>query len=206
VFAAAFTALAWAVGDRGGAPFALDLGVHRWAVEHRAGALTSALVVLTSTGTGVVAYAVAAIAGALAVPRRRWWRGLLGAVVAVALVEAVRYGLAAAIARARPPRADWAHVASGSAFPSGHTTTSAVVAAVVWIAVGRSAGSSPWRWPVRLLAVAWALCIGGTRVYLGVHWPTDVLGGWLLVLAVCAALAGFRGVIGRHLPGWTGRR
>jgi undecaprenyl-diphosphatase len=185
--AAGFTALAVAVAVRGGAPFPLDSTLQGWAVAHRTAGLTAAARVLTATGTGAVAYALAGVAGAVAGGRRRWWAGLLAAVAVLAVCEAVRYGISQVMARERPPRADWVLAASGHAFPSGHTTTSAVVAALACAAVTLRAPGTPWSALVRVVAVAWAVCVGLTRVYLGVHWPTDVAGGWLLATTLAGA-------------------
>ena len=105
-----------------------------------------------------------------------------------------------AIGRTRPPQADWAHAASGYAFPSGHTTSSAIVAALFWVALGRRALMRYWRVQGRLVAVAWAISVGVTRVYLGVHWPTDVVGGWLLTLALTLAVTCAMAVPARDRP------
>ena len=89
-----------------------------------------------------------------------------------------------AFARARPvvvPHLD--HVTNLS-FPSGHATNAAAAFLLIAFLVP---GKSP---SFRIaLAVFGALLIGGSRLALGVHWPSDVIGGWLLGFAF--ALAGF---------------
>jgi undecaprenyl-diphosphatase len=106
----------------------------------------------------------------------------------LALCQAVRWGISIVISRARPPQADWATAASGLAFPSGHTTTAAVVAVLACFSVTVRRLAPRRLTAIRWLVVAWAVAVGLTRVYLGVHWPTDVLGGWLLALALTFGL------------------
>jgi undecaprenyl-diphosphatase len=84
------------------------------------------------------------------------------------------------VARPRPPQADWATHASGGAFPSGHTTTAALTAGLLIIAV-RVRGPRA-KAPLTLIIGGWGALVGLTRVYLGVHWFTDVVGGWLFAL------------------------
>lgn len=73
-------------------------------------------------------------------------------------------------------------------FPSGHTTmaTSAALVAVLLLWPRLRPGR---RVLIASLAVGFAFCIGVTRVALLAHWPTDVLGGWLLALAVVSLAA-----------------
>lgn len=64
-------------------------------------------------------------------------------------------------------------------FPSGHAMGSMGLAA----AVGVLAWRTRYRWPAVLGGAAFTLLVSGSRLYLGVHYPTDVLGAWLASLA-----------------------
>ncbi|GAB3812400.1 phosphatase PAP2 family protein [Micromonospora zhanjiangensis] len=83
-------------------------------------------------------------------------------------------------------------VATSNGFPSGHTSNAAAAALaavlLLWHRLGR-----PARVALAVLAAAFAVLIGLTRVALLAHWPVDVLGGWLLALTLvplAARLAG----------------
>jgi membrane-associated phospholipid phosphatase len=181
--AALFCALAVALAVRGGAPFGVDGDLHHWAVHHRGTPWRQIAVAITSTGTGPIAYTLAAIGGALGRSGRR--QILLGAATGIAVLagaQLARAGLAVLVDRPRPPAADWAYHASGHAFPSGHTTSSATVAGL-WVTAALCRLHGPARRVVLVLAPLWACCVGLTRILLGMHWPTDVLGGWLLATA-----------------------
>ncbi|GAB3985370.1 phosphatase PAP2 family protein [Plantactinospora veratri] len=74
-------------------------------------------------------------------------------------------------------------VISSNGFPSGHTSNAAAAALVAVLLLWSRLGG-PARALTVGLAVAFAAFVGLTRVALLAHWPTDVLGGWLLALAV----------------------
>jgi undecaprenyl-diphosphatase len=74
-------------------------------------------------------------------------------------------------------------------FPSGHATTSAAVAVTLCYVLARERIIS-WRVAI-LVGGTVPLLVGLTRLYLDVHWTTDVIGGWavgLFVAAMCASL------------------
>lgn len=68
-------------------------------------------------------------------------------------------------------------------FPSGHALSSAVVYLTLGALLMRVAKRRLTKWYCMGLAVAATLLVGASRVYLGVHYPTDVLAGWLVGLS-----------------------
>ncbi|WP_044367927.1 phosphatase PAP2 family protein [Streptomyces natalensis] len=182
--AALFAAAAVIVALRHGTPLAPELAAHHWARTHQGEPLRSLARALTATGTGPVPYLMAVLAGLLAgsdVSGRL--RAVAAAVAVLAVGQSLRYGLMELLARPRPPVVDWAGHASDYAFPSGHATTSALAAGLLAWGIARRARPATARTWYVVLAL-WALGVGTTRVLLGVHWPGDVLGGWLLAATV----------------------
>ncbi len=93
------------------------------------------------------------------------------------------------ISRPRPGDPLWG--ADGASFPSGHTTNATVMAALAVVAFWPLLGSAGRR-VMAAGAVVAALAVGLSRIAGGVHWPTDVLGGWTLALAwLCLVAAVF---------------
>ncbi len=93
----------------------------------------------------------------------------------------------------------WESIAPEStfSFPSGHAMGSMTLAAVL-IALAWRTG---WRWPVSVIASVFVLLVGVSRIYLGVHYPSDILGGWsaALIWVVGLYLVMFRGT---RRPRW----
>jgi membrane-associated phospholipid phosphatase len=173
-------------------PLPLDSAALSWALDHRVTWATTIAVAVTTTGSGLPAYAFAALSGAIACPRRLWI-GVAIAELALLVGQGIRLLLVTWRQRPRPPAHLWATSANGPSFPSGHTTTSALVAALLCTAVARRFRGRT-RVTLQLICLAWGVAVGLTRVYLAVHWVTDVLGGWLLagglsVLTLAVVLA-----------------
>lgn len=188
---ASFAVLCLVVEGHGGTPLSVDGALLSWSVGHRPEVAVAVARGLTATGTGVFPYLFVVLAG-LAVGRTARQRTVAAALGLVCLVagQVVRHGVLELIARPRPPRQEWLTHASNWSFPSGHSTTSALVAGLVVMATVVRAPRG--RTAFCLVAVCWGALVGLTRVYLGVHWFTDVIGGWLFAvgwLGVCLCAA-----------------
>ncbi|WP_392667728.1 phosphatase PAP2 family protein [Streptomyces sp. LN785] len=173
----------------------VDRAAHAWSLHHRPPSFTAVARAVTATGTGVFPYIAAVAAGLTAGRDLRDRLGYAtGALVFLLIGQGLRYALMEMISRPRPAVGDWATHASGFAFPSGHATTSALMAGVLVAAIRYRAHRRGDRGTTRVAAVllgCWAVAVGLSRVLLGVHWVTDVLAGWLfaaLWLGLGAAL------------------
>ncbi|PIC01308.1 phosphatase PAP2 family protein [Caulobacter sp. X] len=180
--AMAFLGIADEVAE--GETHALDLAILRaLRVEGRPEALIGpdwlhvAAVDVTALGSVAVLSLVILLAFALLASLRRWGEGLLllgGAVGGVSISQ----GLKAVFGRERPDMAYRAVEAVNASFPSGH----AMLSAVVFLTLGALAARFSDRRRVKVLAISAAvlasLLVGASRVYLGVHWASDVLAGW----------------------------
>jgi undecaprenyl-diphosphatase len=157
----------------------LDPHVSAWVFSHRTDWLTSVMQVVTWLGSMAVIIPLLVVVAVLLVVRRRDWRPALLLVSAVAGAIALYEFVKPLVGRARPPSGLWIGRYSGSAFPSGHATQA--VAFYGMLAVVLYARVSP---RVRLVlwlgAVLITLVVGASRIYLGAHWLTDVLGGYAL--------------------------
>jgi undecaprenyl-diphosphatase len=166
------------------------LGVDRWAARTVAGwrspnltgAVRAVNAVLAPAAAWVALGLLLAVVAVLAV--RRLWRRC-GAVLAWALVFVAVWrgvnGVKMLVGRPRPPSSGWLDAVSGSSYPSGHV---AAVAAVSALAVAAAVRLGRWRWPVLAAGALLTAVTCLDRVYLGVHYLTDVVGS---VLGVAGA-------------------
>jgi membrane-associated phospholipid phosphatase len=160
---------------------AFDSSVTSWVVAHRTHALTSVARLLSTLGSQAVLIPLTAIAAVVLLGRRRWV--LAGLVIAAWGGAIGLYSLTKHfVDRLRPPVEIWLTDAGRtSSFPSGHATQSlATFLALVLVGAVILPGA---RWPGRAIAVALAIGVGCSRVYLGVHWATDVGAGWMIAAA-----------------------
>ncbi|QUQ63812.1 phosphatase PAP2 family protein [Kutzneria sp. CA-103260] len=186
-------AVAFSFAPMIGVDQAVAVGLHRYAVGHSG--VVTALQVWTDvfgpwTFRGLLVVAAAWL----------WWRRRVAAavwvVVTVLAAAAMDSGLKALVGRERPHWTDPVSHAVGASFPSGHSLTSAMGCAVLLVLA----------WPRVcqigvIVAVAVPAVTGFTRLALGVHFLSDVVGGWLLgvtVVAVVTSAARWRS--GRSCP------
>lgn len=162
----------------------VDLAVVR--VSHRLGSdeLTPLAQGVTELGATTSVLLVAAVAAA-AMLLRGHWHGALAVLVSVGATQAIVFGIKALVARARPPASSAWIDAAGHAFPSAHAASGvALYGLLALYTIQRLHGRA------RVAAGAVALLgvgsIGVTRVYLGAHYPSDVLAGWLVGAVVAA--------------------
>jgi len=163
--------------------------------------LEAAVADLTALGGYAVLVTVAAIAaGYLLVVRRRATALLVPLLVAAGALanQALKSGLA----RPRPELVSHLVEVHSMSYPSGHAMLAAIVYLSLGVLLAEAQATRRARAYVVAAALLLTLLVGASRVYLGVHWPTDVLAGWAAGAAVALAVW----LVLRRGPRRAGRR
>lgn len=141
-------------------------------------------------GTTVLALVTLATVGFMLL--RRKWGGAIFVLVSVAGGTLISSALKAIFDRPRPDLVPHAVEVSSASFPSGHS----MLAMVTYLTLGAVLAEVQTSQRVKIYILGWAvflaLIVGLSRIYLGVHWPTDVLAGWCIGSAwalLCGSVA-----------------
>lgn len=179
--------LGWAVGEigEGELRFPFDRAILLWARGGLAHGpppgppvLTQAMLDITALGGVTVLVLVTALVAGLLIALRHWLTLALvvSGTISGSLVVTLVKGL---VARARPDVTDHLVQVYDASFPSGHAANSACVyltLALLLLQITEGRAVKRYILAATMLLVS---AIGFSRIYLGVHWPSDVLGGWI---------------------------
>lgn len=168
---------------------AIDTAVHDFALGQRSPWFSPLMRAVSAVFAPLAASLLTSvIALCVAAWSRRWRLPLLfGAGV---LAAALTFRLVKELLRhPRPDAQSWLEYAGGWSFPSGHTTIATTVCLGI-VAVFGTSWPNTWRRAAWVLAAVVAAAVGISRIYLGVHWFGDVVGGACLGIAASAVMGG----------------
>lgn len=162
----------------------VDREILLWINAHASPALDAFFVSITDFGGVPFIASITAIIAAYLIYRRKYLKTFL-LVAAIGGAALLNLTLKLLFERARPELWERLVVESNFSFPSGHAMGSSALAftivAILW--------NTKWRIPAIVCGALYMLTIGLSRLYLGVHYPTDILGGWLVSFAWVLAVS-----------------
>jgi undecaprenyl-diphosphatase len=172
----------------------LDRAVLRWLAQRRTPRLTAIMIDLTALGSSTLVVVFTSVTFALLAAVRDGWGALLLAIASAG--TSVWTSLTKNhIEKARPTEVEHLVAVTGFSYPSGHS----LAAAALYLTIGIIAASHLKTTAPKVVVVAGVAVIvalvGLSRLYLGVHYPSDVLAGvslgaaWALTLAAAVATA-----------------
>src|SRR5689334_3702817 len=161
---------------------AFDEKVLRWIYAHHTHSLDAAMIEITALGTGTVLLMIVCVAALFLTLTKHKYSALLllvatGGGLLLDMVLKLQFN------RPRPHVFIWGTQAFGSSFPSGHAMGATVTYSTVAYLAARLHRRSWARWLTMLMALVVIFLIGVSRMYLGVHYPSDVLAGAIMGLA-----------------------
>jgi undecaprenyl-diphosphatase len=170
---------------RSGSSQALDELVMRWVDTHHLPALDALMLEITALGTGIVVLMIVAVAALFLILTQHKYPAilLLASTFGGLVLNAV---LKLGFDRPRPSVVVAAVHTFSSSFPSGHAMSAAIVYSTVAYLAARLHRDKRARWLVMTGAMVLIALISFSRIYLGVHYPSDVIGGVAIGLAWAA--------------------
>jgi hypothetical protein len=160
---------------------AVDRPASRWLAGHRDDWLTAAMQVITHAGDPATVAVLAVVAGAGVAWWKRSWLPVILGVLGAGGIGLVVTAVKLVVGRSRPPLPFAAITEDGYSFPSGHAAGITVVVLLsAWMLtrwVMRSWTARVLVWTAATLLIG---TVGFSRVYLGVHYLSDVAAGWVL--------------------------
>ncbi|WP_179273966.1 phosphatase PAP2 family protein [Rhodococcoides fascians] len=166
-----------------------DAPVTRWFVDHRSPALDELATSITTAGGPAETAALGLLIGVISVWRTKHYGPVLVMLVTVGSASMLCTIVKLIVGRERPPQAIQLMLETDASFPSGHVTGTAALLMVLALMAGARRSRA-----VRTLffgiALALTVAVACTRMYLGVHWLTDVVAGALLA-AGAVTLGGY---------------
>ena len=119
----------------------------------------------------------------------------LAMAVAGVVVIAAGHGLKELVDRPRPEFHMVGPAPSGLSFPSGHALVAVIVGGVLVYLVGKWVKPPALRWAIQAGLILAVIAMGASRVYMGVHWPSDVIGSYVFGAMALVGLIGLRNAV-----------
>jgi undecaprenyl-diphosphatase len=165
-----------------------DESVLRWIETHRTPGLNAAMLEITALGSGMVLIVLVMVASVFLWLTKHHWSVyiLLVGVIGGQFLNRVLKGF---FERPRPSIVDWVTEVSSKSFPSGHAMTAMITYGSVAYLVARLEPTRILRSTTWAIAVLFIIAIGISRMYLGVHYPSDIMAGYLAGIAWLAFVA-----------------
>lgn len=157
-----------------------DSGLSRWMAGRRSGDLNDVTVVTSAIGGTLTITIMAVLTVVVAALAWRRWREPMLVAVAVAGEVGIFLVVTLLVDRERPPVGHLDEAPPTSSFPSGHTAATVALWGALAVLASERARSALVRGLFLTLAVVLPLLVASSRMYRGMHFLTDVLGGLLL--------------------------
>lgn len=167
---------------RSGSTLAFDTAVLDWIAQHRPPGLEPIMLEITFLGTGTVVMMIVAVSGMFLWLTKHRYSALLlliATVGGILLNNLLKLGFG----RPRPQVFDWGTEVISWSFPSGHAMSATVVYSTVAYLAARLQRRHLHRVSTMICAALLIILIGISRLYLGVHYPSDVIAGVIIGLA-----------------------
>jgi undecaprenyl-diphosphatase len=195
--AVAFAVVAVVVGS--GALYSLDQDIVHWVAGQRRPWLDKVMLQVTTLGDGIVVTMIALVASAfLWLTRHRWSAGMI--LMAVPGGQVVNNGLKLLFRRDRPDFVERIDAVATLSFPSGHAMSAVIAYGALAYVLARFEPTTTMRRATWAFAVLLILLIGASRTYLGVHYPSDVIAGYIAGVTWLALVAAIMDPDRRSLP------